>query len=71
MAVFGPQIIYTVIIFVILTKLGKYYSLGRFLLCYRLFRYLSPDSDTLKKTVRNHYKANGKHTNLFKKKVNN
>ena len=58
MALFGAQLIYTVITFVVLTKLGKYYSLGRFLLCNRLFRYLSPDSDSLKKTVRAYYKNN-------------
>lgn len=55
--IFGPQLIYTVIVFVVLTKLGKYYSLGRFLLHYRLFRYLSPSSDDLKKAVRNYYKS--------------
>lgn len=56
MAVFGPQLIYTVIMFVILAKLGKYYSFGRHLLCNKLYRYLSPGSDGLKKAVRNHYK---------------
>lgn len=60
MAVFGAQLIYTIIMFVLLTKLGKYYSFGRHILCYKLYRYLSPGSDELKKAVRNHYKnANG------------
>lgn len=57
MAVFGPQLIYTVIMFVLLTKLGKFYSFGRFILCNKLFRYLSPSSEDLKKAVRNHYKS--------------
>ena len=57
MALFGPQLIYTIIMFVLLTKLGKFFSLGRYLLCHNLFRYLSPGSDDLKKAVRNHYKA--------------
>jgi hypothetical protein len=56
MAVFGPQLIYTVIIFVILAKLGRFYSLGRYLLCHKLYRYLSPSTDELKKAVRLHYK---------------
>lgn len=51
MAVFGPQLIYTVIMFVLLTKLGKFYSFGRFILCNKLFRYLSPSSEDLKKAV--------------------
>jgi len=55
MAVFGPQLIYTVIMFVLLTKLGKFYSLGRYILCNKLFRYLSPNSDELKKTVSNFF----------------
>ena len=54
MAVFGPQLIYTVIMFVLLTKLGKFYSYGRFILCNKLYRYLSPSSDDLKKAVRFH-----------------
>lgn len=57
MALFGPQLIYTLIMFVLLAKLGKYYSFGRFLLCHKLFRYLSPTSDDLKKAVRQHYKS--------------
>ena len=52
MAVFGPQLIYTVIMFVLLTKLGKYYSFGRFILCNKLVRYLAPTSDDLKKSVK-------------------
>lgn len=51
MAVFGPQLIYTVIMFVLLTKLGKFYSFGRFILCNKLVRYLAPTSDELKKSV--------------------
>lgn len=57
MAVFGPQLIFTVIMFVLLTKLGKFYSFGRFLLCHKLFRYLSPGAKDLKKSVRNFYKS--------------
>ena len=57
MAVFGPQLIYTVIMFVLLSKLGKFYSLGRRILCNKLYRYLSPGSDDLKKSVRNYYKT--------------
>ncbi len=56
MAVFGPQLIYTVVMFVLLSKLGKFYSFGRFILCNKLYRYLSPGSDDLKKSVRNYYK---------------
>lgn len=57
MAVFGPQLIYTVIMFVLLSKLGKFYSMGRWLLCRKLFRYLSPNSEDIKKSVRNFYKS--------------
>ena len=68
MAVFGPQFIYTIVMFVFLAKLGKYYSFGRYLLCNKLFRYLSPSSDDLKKAVRKHYQTvNAKSTN---KKLN-
>lgn len=56
MALFGPQLIYTVIMFILLTKIGKFYSNGRFLLCHKLYRYLSPNSNELKKSVRNYYK---------------
>jgi hypothetical protein len=55
MALFSAQLIFTVIMFVLLTKLGKYYSFGRYLLCNKLFRYLTPSADDLKKAVRNHY----------------
>ena len=55
MAVFGPQLIYTVIMFVLLSKLGKFYSLGRYLLCNKLYRYLSPNSEDIKKSVRKFY----------------
>lgn len=57
MAVFGPQLIYTVIMFVLLSKLGKFYSIGRWLLCRNLYRYLSPNSEDIKKSVRNFYKS--------------
>ncbi len=57
MAVFGPQLIYTVIMFVMLSKLGKYYSIGRYIICTKLFRFLSPNSDDIKKSVRNFYKS--------------
>lgn len=63
MALFGPQLIYTVIMFILLTKIGKFYSSGRFLLCHKLFRYLSPNSNELKKSVRNYYKNQ---SNFFK-----
>ena len=55
MAVFGPQLIYTVIMFVLLSKLGKFYSFGRYLLCNKLYRYLSPNSEDIKKSVRKFY----------------
>ncbi|CAF0868880.1 unnamed protein product [Brachionus calyciflorus] len=64
MAVFGPQLIYTIIMFVLLAKLGKFYSYGRYLLCHKLYRYLSPNSDDLKKAVRNHYKSQTKNKKL-------
>lgn len=63
---FGPQLVLTVIMFVLLTKLGKFYSLGRYLLCHKLFRYLSPGAEELKKTVRTFYKnANSKSLMFF------
>ncbi len=57
MALFGAQLIYTVLMFLLLSKLGKYYSLGRYLLCNKLFRYVCPGSEDLKKSIRNHYKS--------------
>lgn len=57
MAVFGPQLIFTVIMFVLLSKLGKFYSVGRYLLCTKLYRYLSPNSDDIKKSVRKYYQS--------------
>lgn len=57
MAVFGPQLIFTVIMFVLLSKLGKFYSIGRYLLCTKLYRYLSPNSDDIKKSVRKYYQS--------------
>lgn len=57
MAVFGPQLIYTVIMFVMLSKLGKFYSIGRYILCTKLFRFLSPSSDDIKKSVRKFFKS--------------
>lgn len=60
MALLGPQFIYTMIMFVLLAKLGKFYSHGRYLLCNKLYRYLSPNSAELKKTVRSHFKNQSK-----------
>ncbi|RMZ96064.1 transmembrane protein -like [Brachionus plicatilis] len=60
MALFGPQFIFTIIMFILLTKLGKFYSYGRYLLCHKLYRYLSPNSVELKKSVRTHYKSQTK-----------
>lgn len=69
MALFGPQLIFTLIMFVLLTKLGKFYSLGRFILCHKLFRYLSPGNEELKKSVRTFYKNNSKLNQSTTKKV--
>lgn len=64
MAVFGPQLIYTVIMFVMLSKLGKYYSIGRYIMCTKLTRFLSPNSEDIKKSVRNFYKSTKKDKKL-------
>lgn len=66
MAVFGPQLIYTVIMFVLLSKLGRFYSMGRYILCRKLYRYLSPNSEDIKKSVRNYYRS----TTAKNKKLN-
>jgi hypothetical protein len=34
MALFGAQLVYTLIMFLILSKLGKFYSFGRYLLIF-------------------------------------
>ena len=57
MALFGAQLIYTVVMFLLLSKLGKFYSFGRYLLCTKLYRYVCPGSEDLKKSIRNHYKS--------------
>jgi hypothetical protein len=63
MAVFGAQLVFTVIMFLLLSKLGKFYSFGRYLLCNKLYRYVCPSTEDLKKAVNNFFKnING---NLF------
>ncbi len=61
MAVFGAQLVYTLIMFLLLTKLGKFYSYGRYLLCHKLYRYVCPSTEDLKKAVNNFFRnLNGK-----------
>lgn len=51
MAVLGAQLVCSLVVFSLLQKLAKHYSLGRWLLCGRLFRFLHPTDDQIKKTA--------------------
>ncbi|CAF0753017.1 unnamed protein product [Didymodactylos carnosus] len=60
MAIFGLQIVLSLIVFCILTKLTKYYSIGRWLLCKGLYRYWPPTNDEFKTAIKQRYKEPGK-----------
>ena len=55
MAIFGLQIVISVIVFCFLTKLTKYYSFGRWLLCKGLFHYWPPTNEELKTAIKQRY----------------
>ncbi|KAH9504683.1 hypothetical protein Btru_062567 [Bulinus truncatus] len=48
MAVFGIQVIFSLAMFTFLHKMAPYYSLGRWIMSKRLFRYLHPTNEELK-----------------------
>ncbi|CAE1251040.1 Transmembrane protein 161B,Transmembrane protein 161A [Acanthosepion pharaonis] len=48
MAVFGLQMIFSLVAFTFLQKLSRYYSFGRWILSNRLVRYLHPTNEELK-----------------------
>lgn len=55
MAIFGLQIVISLVVFCFLTKLTKYYSLGRWLLCKGLFCYWPPTNDEFKQAIKQRY----------------
>ena len=68
MAIFGLQIVISLVVFCFLTKLTKYYSFGRWLLCKNLFRYWPPTNDEFKQAIKQRY---AKETNPKSKKQSN
>jgi len=68
MAIFGLQIIISLVVFCFLTKLTKYYSFGRWLLCNGLFRYWPPTNDEFKQSIKQRY---AKESNIKSKKQSN
>ncbi|CAF0925025.1 unnamed protein product [Adineta steineri] len=67
MAIFGLQIVISLVVFCFLTKLTKYYSFGRWLLCKGLFCYWPPSNEELKQAIKQRYT---KETNTKSKKSN-
>ncbi|CAM4741193.1 unnamed protein product [Rotaria magnacalcarata] len=68
MAVFGLQIVISLVVFCFLTKLTKYYSFGRWLLCKGLFRYWPPTNEEFKYAIKQRY---AKESNNKSKKQSN
>jgi len=68
MAIFGLQIVISLVVFCFLTKLTKYYSFGRWLLCKGLFRYWPPTNDEFKQLIKQRYTK--ELTNKSKKQSN-
>jgi hypothetical protein len=68
MAIFGLQIVISLVVFCFLTKLTKYYSFGRWLLCKGLFRYWPPTNEEFKQAIKQRY---AKETNNKSKKQSN
>ncbi|UJR37977.1 hypothetical protein I4U23_030659 [Adineta vaga] len=68
MAIFGLQIVISLVVFCFLTKLTKYYSFGRWLLCKGLFRYWPPTNEEFKQAIKQRY---AKETNTKSKKHSN
>lgn len=65
MAIFGLQIVISLVVFCFLTKLTKYYSIGRWLLCKGLFHYWPPTNEEFKQAIKQRY---AKETNAKSKK---
>ena len=65
MAILGLQIVISLVAFCFLTKLTKYYSFGRWLLCTGLFRYWPPTNEEFKQAIKQRY---GKEPNNKSKK---
>lgn len=55
MAIFGIQIIISLVVFCFLTRLTKYYSFGRWLLCKGLYCYWPPTNDEFKQAIKQRY----------------
>lgn len=55
MAIFGLQIVISLVVFCFLTKLTKYYSFGRWLLCKGLYRYWPPTNEEFKYAIKQRY----------------
>ncbi|CAF0976769.1 unnamed protein product [Adineta ricciae] len=68
MAIFGLQIVISLVVFCFLTKLTKYYSFGRWLLCKGLFRYWPPTNEEFKQAIKQRYAKES--TNKSKKQAN-
>ena len=68
MAIFGLQIVISLVVFCFLTKLTKYYSFGRWLLCKGLFRYWPPTNEEFKQAIKQRY---AKESNAKSKKQSN
>lgn len=68
MAIFGLQIVISLVVFCFLTKLTKYYSFGRWLLCKGLFRYWPPTNNELKHAIKQRYAKES--TSKSKKQLN-
>jgi hypothetical protein len=68
MAIFGLQIVISLVVFCFLTKLTKYYSFGRWLLCKGLFLYWPPTNDEFKQAIKQRY---AKESNNKSKKQSN
>ncbi|CAF1054784.1 unnamed protein product [Rotaria sordida] len=68
MAIFGLQIVISLIVFCFLTKLTKYYSFGRWLLCKGLYHYWPPTNEEFKQAIKQRY---AKESNNKSKKQSN
>lgn len=55
MAIFGFQIVISLVVFCFLAKLTKYYSFGRWLLCKGLFHYWPPTNEEFKTAIKQRY----------------
>ncbi|XP_059154541.1 transmembrane protein 161B-like [Physella acuta] len=62
MAILGVQVVFSLVMFTFLHKLAPYYSIGRWILSKRLYRYLHPTNEELKQLAAGN--TTGKPANL-------